>query len=432
MYLYSPPFSIVKEKDFYRILDQLGGKYSLDTRTLIATLYVLGKEFSPSLLKDLETKCGINDAKEKLDSLIDNGVITPTKYKRKDSFNYRKVLERIINDNSKEKDLLNIGSVTLANIKHCPYSCEGCYAPHMTAEKNIGSEVKLNKIKQVIEDIVILGANHLTLGGGEVTASEKDAKKTSEISKFARSNGIDSITIVTTGYQLEKFIDLFVNAGVTDFQISLDGLKEYNDTYKKFKGAYERSSKAIEICQKRKVQYTLNAVVSKQNVNAVPEFVGSLVDMGVPSIRLSKIITKSPELEVDVDKGKTLMNIIEELRNKYKLITINGPFDNPYITEGYINCVAGKLYAHIDCFGSVLPCAFMGDRVIGNINQQRFIDLWNLNNPILKSLSEGLRVDNKCNKGKERYACFGNCIADYELKREKCKNEQTFREYYKN
>ncbi|MBU2589161.1 MAG: radical SAM protein [Nanoarchaeota archaeon] len=420
MYFYSAPFIIIKEKDYYRVLDQLGGRYKLDTNTLLTALSVIGKKWNPKILDSLKTKLGIKDADKRLSSLVENAFLLTSKHRRKDPFNYKKVKERIINNNSKEKDILNLGTLTLASIKYCPYSCAGCYV-NQTNEEN-SSEISLDKLKLTIEDAIIMGVNHLTLSGGEITSSQKSAERTAFLSKFARSKGLDSITVVTTGYQLENFLDFFMDAGVTEFQISIDGFENYNDNYKNANGATERSFRAIEICKEKNVNYMTNTVVSKRNIHFISNFVTELVNKGVSRVRLSKIITNHPNLKIDAEKSKLLEGMINKLKEKHK-ININGPFGNPYIIDDYINCVAGKLYAHIDYSGSVLPCAFMPDRIVGNIDYERLINIWNLNNPILKQLSEGSKLSSKCNKCAKRYHCFGNCVKDYEFKRGNCKNE---------
>src|SRR3989339_2086821 len=98
MYFYAPPFIIVKETGYYNILDQLGGKYHLDRDTLIVALHALGKESTINLSDSLATDYTIKNANDRLRSLLDNEIITLTQHKRKDSFNYVKVLERIITD----------------------------------------------------------------------------------------------------------------------------------------------------------------------------------------------------------------------------------------------------------------------------------------------------------------------------------------------
>lgn len=420
MYFYSAPFTIIKEKENYSVIDQLGGKYVLDKKALITALSVMGEKVEPEIIKELKSKFEINDVESIISSLLETEFLIMSKYKRRNPFNPKKVSKRILENQDMEKEILNLGTLTLASIKSCPYSCEGCYVDYHGNKKI--SETKLEKLEQTIEDAIKMGINHLTLSGGEVTVSESSVKRTASLAKFAHLNGLDSITVVTTGYQLEKYMSLFLDSGVTEFQISIDGFKGYNDKYKHFRGATERSFKAIEICQKNKIKYTTNTVVSKKNMDLINNFVEELVSKDVENIRLSKIITDRNDLMIDTNTAKLLEEKISKLKTKYS-ININGPFGNPYIMEDYINCVAGKLYAHIDFSGKVLPCAFMPDQIIGDINEQRLIHLWNLENPILKNLSEGIKLDSQCNECRDRYHCFGNCIRDYEYKRLNCKNE---------
>ncbi len=83
MYLYAPPFSIVK-KQFgkYEVSDILGGKYIFQGDNLSKTLLLVGEESD-------------KEREEDYAPLVEAGFFTYTKHLRKNYFNYREVAYRI-------------------------------------------------------------------------------------------------------------------------------------------------------------------------------------------------------------------------------------------------------------------------------------------------------------------------------------------------
>lgn len=419
MQIYSPPFAIVKKGGGYQVADQLGGKYHFNRSTLITALYLSGKEPNESLLDDFSKRFGFS-AKSICRQLLDIGFLAITKHNRKASFNYEKVIGRVLNDDAKENSIVNIGTITLASINCCPYNCKGCYVP--SKGHNTKSIVSPQKLEEVIIDAISMGAKNITLSGGEVTSTADAARRTAELANFAKSEGVDTITLVTTGYNLPEYLSLFANSGVNTFQISIDGFESYNDLYKRAKNATKRSLEAIESCNQQGVTFSTNTVVTKQNIGNLSDFVELLIRKGVKNMRLSKIITEDDSLALNVEDCVNLDALIKNLKRGHSASSINGPFDNPYVTESYVNCVAGKLYAHIDSSGEIWPCAFMSDRRIGNINDNHFKDMWTLENPVLNTLFAGKTISAGCGGCKKRFYCFGNCLRDYEIKNQKCQN----------
>jgi len=358
MYFYAPPFSIIKkENDSFLINDILGGKFRFSKDYLMGVLEIIGKE-----------RNSLNENQKKsVENFLDIGFLEKTKYKRHNYFDYSKVRERISRDEGNYNDLMNIGSVTFALIKQCPYNCDECYAKDRI-RKNKPPVFREREIYRAMEQISALGANNISISGGEPTSSKKTLEKTLKIAEIAESFGIPQ-RLITTGYGLKKYSDELFSSSIKHYQISLDGLEEYNDRYKDYPGATKRSLEAIEECKKQGKEYSINTVVNKKNLKQLGEFVTFLENVGADNLRIAKVISSNPQFLLNITESRKLKEKIEELREKSTL-KINGPFDNQYIQRKNIDCVAGKLYSHIDCFGEVFPCAFMQDIPLGNIYRE--------------------------------------------------------------
>jgi len=140
----------------------------------------------------------------------------------------------------------------------------------------------------------------------------------------------------------------------------------------------------------------------------------------VSSPRFSKILTVDEEFALTIDDAKRLDAIVQEI-NTFPDMKATSAFSNPYILEDHVTCVAGKLSAHITYAGEVLPCAFMNDRGLGNIKTVSLQELWNIQNPVMDELSDGVSLDSKCSSCEDRLHYFGNCIINYEYNKSRCK-----------
>ncbi len=404
MYFYAPPFSIIKkENDNFLINDVLGGGFEFNKNHLVNVLEIVGKEEN-----------SLNESQKKsAEDFLNIRFLEKTRYKRHDYFDYSKVKERISRNEGDYNDLMNIGSVTFALIKQCPYNCSECYAKEKVRKNKI-SFFREEDVYKAIEQISKLGANNISISGGEPTASRRSLEKTLKIAEIAESFGIPQ-RLITTGYGLKRYSEELFSSSIKHYQISLDGLKEYNDKYKDYLGATKRSLEAIEECKKQGKDYSINTVITKNNLKQLDKFVNFLEKSGVNNLRITKVISSNPKISLNIAESRKLKEKIEELKRKSTL-KISGSFDNQYIQRKNIDCVAGKLYVHIDCFGGVFPCAFMQDIPLGNIYKENFLDLWSLNNPPLKKFERGIIPNPSCIECKDRYFCFGNCRKEYEIK----------------
>ncbi|MBU2497009.1 MAG: radical SAM protein [Nanoarchaeota archaeon] len=410
MYLYAPPFSIVKEEDHrYKISDVLGGRFIFSQESISGTLPLIGRN-----TEELE-KEELSLAK----SLLEVGFLVETKFKRRDYFNYLKVRDRIDKGDGNIGDILTIGSVTFALINECPYSCEGCYAKTTTNDKR-APLFDEKRLEILMRDLSELGANNISISGGEPTFSKDTIRKTIILAEIASQAGIPS-RLITTGYNLDTYAGELFDSPISHYQISLDGCADYNDKYKKFKGATERAVASIKRCIDAGVEYSVNSVITRKNLDSLIDFSSFLINLGVEELKVSRVMTYDDSLVLNAEDSKQLRKIIKELKEEYPK-KINSFLDNQYIHENYIDCVAGKLYAHINCFGEVLPCAFYQTRSAGNIYSSKFFDIWSVNNTVLKEFQEGIVLKEDLTNCENRFDFFGNCRIEYEIWRSKCQN----------
>jgi radical SAM protein with 4Fe4S-binding SPASM domain len=72
-------------------------------------------------------------------------------------------------------------------------------------------------------------------------------------------------------------------------------------------------------------------------------------------------------------------------------------------------CGAGRLYCALQPNGDVSPCVFMPNLKLGNLRQERFMDIWHNNRTLIK-LRDRSSLHGNCGKCGYKFIC-GGCRA---------------------
>lgn len=100
----------------------------------------------------------------------------------------------------------------------CNFSCDYCL-PNGYQGKRPRNELTLEEIKTLVTGFAQMGTQKVRLTGGE-PAIRKDL--TDIIAAIRQIPGINTIAITTNGYQLGKYQQQWVDAGLNQFNISVD------------------------------------------------------------------------------------------------------------------------------------------------------------------------------------------------------------------
>ncbi|MEM2137004.1 MAG: SPASM domain-containing protein [Candidatus Methanomethylicia archaeon] len=80
-----------------------------------------------------------------------------------------------------------------------------------------------------------------------------------------------------------------------------------------------------------------------------------------------------------------------------------------YLAEFIGGCGAGRIYCALQPEGTVTPCVFIPNIILGNIRKRKFKDIWNYT-PILRKFQNKDIFKGNCGKCGYRYIC-GGCRA---------------------
>jgi len=157
----------------------------------------------------------------------------------------------------------------------CNLRCAHCGSP--TEGTDLKKLLTREEIRQVLEEIAkniidLNYFNHLMFVGGEPFCRPdllqiiKDAYNIKANDQRAYTN----TQIQTNGIYLgehPEILDKLKRLGVTGFGISLDGLEKTHDSFRRVKGAFKKTERAIREALKRGFSVSISTVVNRTNIS---------------------------------------------------------------------------------------------------------------------------------------------------------------------
>ena len=288
----------------------------------------------------------------------------------------------------------------------CNERCVGCwlYSPLLKEKTDahwLVEEIDFQRAKALIDDLAILGTKRIRFtGGGEPFMHPKIM----ELIEYTKSSGL--ICSITTNFSLmdkEKVRDL-IRLGVDELAISLWASNEY--TYQKThpgtsKDIFGKVRKNLEILLKSKRGkpfVTLCNVICNLNYLEIEEMFRFAVGIGADGVYFTLVdaLDGTDSLLLDKKQGQELLRQSENIQRAWENLpkerrikldyfdgfisrikedsALFGNYDKQRINQ--LPCYAGWIFARILADGKVSPCCRGVKKVMGNINDRGFKEIW--------------------------------------------------------
>lgn len=196
--------------------------------------------------------------------------------------------------NLKNLDAPLMVSIDITN--KCNLRCVHCFNNSGSAEL-YDSELNDEEIIDVAKQICDLKPTNVCLCGGETTCR----KNILDIVDVLHEGEVGNISMVSNGMTMTKKKAAELNAhGVTQIQISLDGVNKYqHDTFRGVSGSFNNAVNAIKVVKELGLSpVTTSLVPNKLNFKDIYSYVEMCVGLGVEEIRIMPFIPSG--------RGKTL------------------------------------------------------------------------------------------------------------------------------
>jgi len=327
------------------------------------------------------------------------------------------------------------GPVVIWNlIRRCNLACKHCYS--ISADHDFPGELTIAQIHAVMDDLKAFGVPVLILSGGEPLLHPYIF----DISRRAKRMGF-YVGLSTNGTLInEDNIREIADIEYDYVGISIDGMKETHDKFRRKAGAFDASMKAIHLCRDNSIKVGLRFTMTLDNHNELPDILDLMDSEDINKFYLSHLnyagrgnrnrkddvshlITRK---SLDILFWKCWQDINEGRNREY--VSGNNDADGVYFLywvrkyfpkrEEYIRKrleqwggnSSGVNIANIDNLGNVHPDTFWWHYNLGNVKQRPFSEIWmDTGDPIMAGLKHRPRtIGGRCGQCRFFNICGGN------------------------
>ncbi len=327
------------------------------------------------------------------------------------------------------------GPVVIWNlIRRCNLNCKHCYA--LSTDTDFIGELSTGKVFSVMDDLKQFGVPVLILSGGEPLLRPDIF----EISCHAKAMGF-YVGLSTNGTLItERNIESIAGVGYDYVGISLDGIGETHDKFRRREGAFAASMNGLRLCRQEGIKVGIRFTMTLDNASELPDLITLAEDEGVDKIYLSHLNYAgrgNTNRASDAAHASTrwAMNQMfnaswdyEQRGTPKEFVTGNNDADGVFLLHwarrhfpDQADAIEAKLgqwggnstgvnIANIDNLGNVHPDTMWWNHNLGNVNERPFSEIWNdLSDPIMAGLRKTPRqIKGRCGECRHFDICGGN------------------------
>jgi len=327
------------------------------------------------------------------------------------------------------------GPVVIWNlIRRCNLTCQHCYS--ISADVDFPGELSTAEVCAVMDDLKAFRVPVLILSGGEPLLR----KDLFEVAARAKAMGF-YVGLSTNGTLIDAPMAARVAALGFDYVgISLDGLRETHDRFRRKAGAFEASLGGLRLCRARGVKVGLRFTVTQDNAADLPGLLALAEDERIDKFYLSHLNyagrgNKNRGTDAHFQTTRQAMDLLLDTAWDYQqrgvtkeFVTGNNDADGVYLLlwvrrrfperEAHMRAklaewggnASGVNVANIDNLGNVHPDTMWWNHTLGNVRERPFSEIWqDRSDPIMAGLKARPRaVKGRCAACAYFDICGGN------------------------
>jgi len=328
------------------------------------------------------------------------------------------------------------GPVVIWNlIRRCNLTCQHCYS--ISADRDFPGELSTAEIFQVMDDLKRFGVPALILSGGEPLLRPDIF----EIAQHAKEMGFYvGLSSNGTLIELDNNIGLIFAIGFDYVGVSLDGIRETHDRFRRKQGAFEASLAGIRLCREAGIKIGIRFTVTQDNAHDLPALLELLDKEAIDRFYLSHLNyagrgNVNRKHDAILGTSRRVMDAIFdacwdhlERGTPKEFVTGNNDADGVYFLrwvgvrfperEGPMHAKlaqwggnsSGVNVANIDNLGNVHPDTMWWHYSLGNVRERPFSAIWNdTSDPLMRGLKSSPRhVKGRCGECAFFDICGGN------------------------
>ncbi len=327
------------------------------------------------------------------------------------------------------------GPVVIWNlIRRCNLTCQHCYS--ISADRDFPGELSTAEIYHVMDDLKRFGVPVLILSGGEPLLRPDIF----EIARHAKEMGF-YVGLSSNGTLIGRDNIGHISAIGFDYVgVSLDGLRETHDRFRRKQGAFEASLAGIRLCREAGIKIGIRFTVTQDNAHDLPALLELMDEEAIDKFYLSHLNyagrgNVNRKHDAVLATSRRVMNTILdacwdrlERGTPKEFVTGNNDADGVYFLhwarrrfperEGHMRAKlaqwggnsSGVNVANIDNLGNVHPDTMWWHYSLGNVRERPFSVIWNdTGDPLMRGLKMRPReVKGRCGECAFFDICGGN------------------------
>jgi heme d1 biosynthesis radical SAM protein NirJ len=327
------------------------------------------------------------------------------------------------------------GPVVIWNlIRRCNLTCKHCYS--ISADKEFAGELDTSQVYQVMDDLKRFRVPVLILSGGEPLLRPDIY----DISRRAKEMGF-YVGLSTNGTLInETNISEIADIGYDYVGISIDGLRQTHDRFRRRIGAFDDSMHAIRLCRDAGIKIGMRFTITQDNAHELPDLLNLMEDEQIDKFYLSHLNyagrgNKNRKDDVVHQMTRNAMDLLFDTcwsdvqsGRQREFVTGNNDADGVYLLQwihrhkpeqyqhmkqvltGWGGNASGVNIANIDNLGNVHPDTFWWHYNLGNVKQRPFSEIWpDTSDPLMAGLKQHPRpVRGRCGQCHFLELCNGN------------------------
>lgn len=319
-------------------------------------------------------------------------------------------------------------------IRRCNLTCKHCYTT--STDINFPNELSTAEIYTVMDDLKAFKVPVLILSGGEPLLHPDIF----DISRHAKNMGF-YVALSTNGTKISADnIDEIASINYQYIGVSLDGIKDTHDQFRRVKGSFDQALHGIQLCLEKDIKVGLRFTLTQDNAQDFPALLQLMDDHNIDKFYLSHLNyggrgNKNRKDDAHFAMTRTAMDLLFETSYDWlkagkdrEFVTGNNDADAVYflhwVTKHFPDKVehikakleqwggnaSGVNVANIDNLGNVHPDTFWWHYELGNVKERPFSEIWmDTSDPLMAGLKQQPRpLEGRCARCRYQSICNGN------------------------
>ncbi|MGZ8927954.1 MAG: heme d1 biosynthesis radical SAM protein NirJ [Methylobacter sp.] len=319
-------------------------------------------------------------------------------------------------------------------IRRCNLTCKHCYTT--STDINFPNELSTEEIYAVMDDLKAFKVPVLILSGGEPLLHPDIFK----ISRRAKDMGF-YVALSTNGTKISADnIDEIADINYQYIGVSLDGIKDTHDQFRRVKGSFDQALHGIHLCLEKGIKVGLRFTLTQDNHQDFPALLQLMDDNNIDKFYLSHLNyggrgNKNRKDDAHFAMTRTAMDLMFETSYNWlkegkdrEFVTGNNDADAVYFLhwvarhfpdkvehikaklEQWGGNASGVNVANIDNLGNVHPDTFWWHYELGNVKERPFSEIWmDTSDPLMAGLKQQPRpLEGRCARCRYQTICNGN------------------------